>query len=469
MEACWLASGLWLAERRAAAGTLPVGWVLAGLPAAFALWRLTRGLGRRLQAGVGIGAGLVWTLAVVLIADPQGPAPIDPGRLAAAIAALGTLAGGAVPGQLAAAAAAAAWACGIRVAAKPIDLEGVLAEFQLGLLVFLIVLFCAAQWDLALGRFTPAVVVFFLSFLCGAAVSQGLARGGWLHGSFRGPWLAVVAGHAALALGAGALLAAAVTPEALALVLAGLGAVWDAVTDLLAALMAFLARILPQPDMGVHPPFGGGGGGAPEPGNAPDLWRIPDLIRSVVQFLVAGLWAGLFGLALWRIAGQVAAWLRRQAAGGDGAEIEVISGALGDDLRRVLRWLQARLSRWLGRLRRAIGRGGPAKRSSPGAASVERIYRRLLAWSAAGGCRRGPEQTPREFLARLVAWLPEAGPDLERITAAFERVSYGAETPTAETIAGLALGLRNVRRSKPRGHTGTRAHRGTTPGEGRDG
>ncbi len=373
MEACWLAGALWLVEQRVALG-VPLWWILAGLPAAFAAWRSTRPLGRRWRAGVGVGAGLVWTAALVLLAGDPGPDPVGRARMAAAIAALGVLKGGPTPSQIAAAAAAAAWVCGIRTAAKPIDLGRILGEFQFGLMLLLVVLFCAAQWDLALTLISPTLVVFFLFFLGGAAITQGLGRGGWLHGSFRGPWVAVAAGHTLLVLVAGAALAAAVTPEALALVLAGVKALWDVVTGLIAAVIAFLVRFLPQPDMGVHPPLGGGAGPAPETGSVPELLRIPDLIRSIAQFLVGAFWVGLFALSLWRIAAEVAAWLRRQATGTDDAEIEVIPGALRQDLRRVLRWLRERLARWWGRLGGAFGLIRAAETSAPEIAAVRRIY-----------------------------------------------------------------------------------------------
>lgn len=434
MEACWLAGGLWLVEQRVALG-VPPWWVLAGLPAAFAVWRLSRPLGRRWRAGVGVGAGLVWTVAMVLLAGVPGLEPIGHARMAAAIAALGVLKGGPTPSQLAAAAAAAAWVCGLRTAAKPIDLERVLGEFQLGLMLFFIVLFCAAQWDLALTLISPTLVLFFLFFLGGAAITQGLGRGGWLHSGFRGPWVAVVAGHAVLVLGAGAALAAAVTPEALALVLAGVKAVWDAVTGLIAALIAFLVRFLPQPDMGAHPPLGGGAGAAPETGSVPDLLRIPDLIRSIAQFLVGAFWVGLFALSLWRIAGEVAAWLRRQAAGTDGAEIEVIPGALRQDLLRALRWLRVRLSRWWGRLRGALGAPPVAGPSPPEIAAVRRTYRQLLRWAAAGDGRTKPR-------ASSLPGSAPGGPRQARISSASPGLMNACATATKPRRPKPSRGLR---------------------------
>ena len=66
MEACWMVSGLWLMEARAAAGALPVPWLMLGLPLAFALWRLTRGLSPSLRLIFGLAGGAIWALLLIV-------------------------------------------------------------------------------------------------------------------------------------------------------------------------------------------------------------------------------------------------------------------------------------------------------------------------------------------------------------------------------------------------------------------
>jgi hypothetical protein len=132
----------------------------------------------------------------------------------------------------------------------------------------------------------------------------------------------------------------------------------------------------------------------------------------------------------------------------DHAEVETLHGAFRRDLRRLLRRLRRRLRGWIDWLGYALGRR-PAADSLPlEAAAVRRLYRRLLAWSAAGGCPRRSHQTPHEFLGRLGDWLPEARAQLALITEHYTGVRYGGRRPDAEVVKLLESTWQDVRKMR---------------------
>ena len=350
-------------------------------------------------------------------------------------------------------ATATAFAAGLRLASGASPAGRVLGEFQFGLPILGLVFFCAAQWELAL----PA---FFTFFLCGAAVTRGGDSSGWLQSPSRPQWLAILLGHAALVLAAGTTLAYAVTPGLLQKLLFALGMLWNAMVALVIELLAWLARFLPQPQ--TAPPLHSPGGMATPPDGTrlPDLLRLPDYIRTIAQAVVGTLWVGLFGVALWRLANQVAAWLRRQQGQSADATLEALPGALREDLRRLLQRVLAWVADRVGFLKRFLpaGRrlGGPVS----GADAARRAYRWLLAWSARQGRRRQPHQTPREFLADLCERFPPACSDMRVITEHYERVRFGEIDPGFEALGELDGCRERVRNAARRKNDGPRRRKG---------
>ena len=65
------------------------------------------------------------------------------------------------------------------------------------------------------------------------------------------------------------------------------------------------------------------------PSAVADLLQIPDTIRQVAAFIVSALWIVLCGVCLWRMASQIAVWLRRQLNDLDGAEVGRCGGPSG--------------------------------------------------------------------------------------------------------------------------------------------
>jgi transglutaminase-like putative cysteine protease len=80
---------------------------------------------------------------------------------------------------------------------------------------------------------------------------------------------------------------------------------------------------------------------------------------------------------------------------------------------------------------------------------VCRLYERALRVMAGRGVVRGPSETPRELLARVLRDDPAAGPALSAITRIYERVRYGAEEPAGLPDLERALAvLENAERTK---------------------
>jgi hypothetical protein len=210
--------------------------------------------------------------------------------------------------------------------------------------------------------------------------------------------------------------------------------------------IAFLARLIPQPEIKPYPAGGGAGSAPRDPSAVADLLQIPDYVRRIAAFIVAAFWVVLFGVCLWRMASQVAAWLRRQMNAPDGAEVETLRGAWRQDLRRLLR----RLRGWFVWLGYALGRRGAADPLPEEAAAVRRLYRSLLAWSAAGGCPRRRHQTPHEFLGRLCERLPDARAQLALITDHYAEVRYGGRRPGGDIVKLLESTWQDVRHMRKR-------------------
>jgi Domain of unknown function (DUF4129) len=456
MEACWMISGLWLLEARAAPEALPVPCLMLGVPLAFTLWRMTQALSPSLRFSAGLAGGAIWALLLIAFIDFPVAALTEPARAAGPLARLLQRQGAPNPIQLTALAAVATWIGGLRLATLRVGFDHLLSEFQFGLLILLFIFFCAAQWDAALPATAAVVLSFFSLFLLGMTAARCGDAGAWLQGKARARWLAGLVFNAALVLGAGLLLTAAVTPAALQLVLGFLEALWETMMEGVIRFIAFLARLIPQPEIKAYSISGGAGTAPQNPSAVADLLQIPDTIRQAAAFIVSALWIMLFSICLWRMTSQIAVWLRRQLNDLDGAEVETLRGAFRQDVRLLLRRVLRRLGGWIAWLGYALGRR-PMTGSLPAeAAAVRRLYRSLLAWSAAGGCPRQRHQTPHEFLGRLCDWLPEAREKLALITAHYAGVRYGGRRPDAAVVKLLESTWQDVRHMRKRSWTRTK-------------
>jgi hypothetical protein len=440
LEACWLWTGLGLLAPVLGPAAPAPALLLAGLPLAYGLGRSAAARPRRLGPAVFLSAGAAWLLLAVRVwGVPEGGAGMS-GWIGAA-AALARLEGGPNAAQLALGAGAVVWACGARLARGPAGPGRIFAEFQFGLIVLGFLFFCAGQWQVAVPWMQPVAALFFLLFFAGAAAARAAAGAT----RPRGSWLGLLAVYGLLVLGLGALVAAAATPERLQALLAALAGFWDLVAGWLARFFAWLARMLPQPEIAAAPMRAGTAGAVAEGTNLPELLRIPDALRRAAGWMVAGFWIALIGLSLWRIAAELAAWLRRRTAPGDGGRSTPLAGGFSQDLARWLRRLAERLRGvWPPLLRRLLRRrGAPAEPAA--AAAVRRTYRRLLAWSARRGCVRRPHETPEEFLAALCRFRPAAADDFRRIAAHYIAVRYGEIEPGPQALQEVAAAWKRAK------------------------
>jgi transglutaminase-like putative cysteine protease len=86
-------------------------------------------------------------------------------------------------------------------------------------------------------------------------------------------------------------------------------------------------------------------------------------------------------------------------------------------------------------------RGGRA------AAAIPRFYQEAMRALARGGLRPGPDETAREFCRRVTGETPGVAPALERITAQYERVRFGAGALSAAEATELEARVRELRAS----------------------
>jgi hypothetical protein len=445
MEACWMVSGLWLLEARTAPETLPVPWLMFGLPLAFTLRRLTGALSPSRRLSAGLVAGVIWALLLVTFSAFPVDALPEPAWVAGPIGRLFQRHGAPNPIQLSALAAVAIWVGGVRLAAMRVGFDQLLSEFQFGLPILLFIFFCAVQWNVALPAPATVAFSFFTLSLLGMAAARGDDAGGWLQGKARTPWLAALVFNAVLVLGVGLLLTAAITPAAVKLALGFLQTLWDTMVEWVVRFIEFLARLIPPPEIKTHPMVGGAGPAPRDPSAIADFMKIPDYVRRIAAFIFITFWIVLFGLCLWRMASQIATWLRQQMNDLEGAEVETLRGAFRQDLQRLLSRVRRRLKGWIAWLGYALGRRPMTDLLPAEAAAVRRLYRSLLAWSAARGCPRWHHQTPHEFLGRLCDWLPEAGAKLALITEHYAEVRYGDRRPNADLVKLLESTWQDVR------------------------
>jgi hypothetical protein len=450
MEGCWMIGALRLLEARTASGALPAPWMLLGAPMAFALWRRLQHLSPLTRATAGLVVGVVWILALLKFSASPSQALAEPAGLMNLIAGLSQGRDGPNALQITAFAAAAIWIAGLRLARVQAGFDLILSEFQFGLLILIGVFFSAAQWRIALPAMTPLALLFFSLFLLGLSAARSSDSGAWRNPETRAYWLAPLAINGVLILATGLLLTAIVTPGVLALLLGGLEAAWNTMTDGLIAFIAFLARLIPQPEIKPIAGLGGAGPSPQNPSSLPDLLSIPDYVRRMAAWLVSAFWVVLLAVCLWRMASQIADWLRRQMNDMEGAQIEILPGSFRQDVLRLLRCIFRRAAGWMDWLRYAIGRKTSTEALSTEAAAVRRVYRRLLAWSAGGGCPRGRHQTPHEFLGTLCDWLPQARTQLTLITEQYSAVRYGGRRPSADAIQALERTYQDVRHMRKR-------------------
>jgi hypothetical protein len=117
--------------------------------------RIARALPRPLRMAVGLFGGLIWLMLFIKFSAFPGQSLMDPAWFAAGFGRFFQTQGGPNALQLTALAAAATWIAGLRLAGIQTGFAQILSEFQFGLVILLLVFFCAAQWQIPLPALTP--------------------------------------------------------------------------------------------------------------------------------------------------------------------------------------------------------------------------------------------------------------------------------------------------------------------------
>ena len=340
------------------------------------------------------------------------------------------------------------WWCGTRLSFMHMESRTVLGEFQFWMAILLVLLFLEHQSDGQPPRLVPVILAFFLFSLSGMAVAHGQDVKGWVTSIYRNHWLGFLVFHVFLIMAAGLFLGAVIKPDLLKIMVAGLKMAWEWIADIIGKLMTFLMSLFPGSGQGALAPAVSRPAPEMEPNAFVKLLRIPESVRKVSGFIMVCTWLGLVLLALWRVSTQIFEWLRQRFSNNEGAEVEPISGAFGEDLVRLFKAVMSLLSKWIRYLGSPFGRPAGRGDMPPEARTVREVYRQMLLWAASRGCPRDPSQTPWEYLHRLLGWIPEAKGELGLLTEHYVRARYGPRAPAQGELQRLKDDWRKLKKSK---------------------
>ncbi|MBL6945917.1 MAG: DUF4129 domain-containing protein [Rhodospirillales bacterium] len=416
MELSWIVAVLLLVERQLEPATFaPLAWTAWLYPGAFVFFKAER----RFRVGK------AWRVALRTMVGSLA-------LISTAYGVLGTLlpiaSYGAWP--LAALIITAVFASlrGWILAGRQIDTKGFVDGFQVGFVVFLLVVFLQAADPPDQNTFHALI-----GFLGIGLFGLWLAR--WLESDIsarrldQAGWPLLAGAIIAVVLAAGMGIWAFLDHQGVLLILTPVFWLWE----LLVALAQFLISLIPQsepielvsgPQMGARPQMGP---------NMIDFfgdWVRP--IARVMFYLSAG---GMVGAALFRHLNDLLRWLGRHQAHAPGITFERSAFGVMDDLRDILAACADLMVRLLQRLRKMFGmKKQPLPR---GERTVREIYARLNQWATRRGFPRAPDQTPYDYLPALKRLLPEAEGDLALVTECYVTVRYGTTRADPELIRGM--------------------------------
>lgn len=331
------------------------------------------------------------------------------------------------------------WCLGVRLGWRRPSFASVLREFQLGLVVFLATMFAAwlLQVPMATGPFLGAAFVVL------GLLALGMARSGvYGFSAGRGRFLFILAVSVSTVLVTGIVVAALATPDVLQALRDGFAWVWRQIDGLLAAV----GRWFPQDSgaagagPGLQAPGGAGGEFAAGDVLPESVLRVVRVAFDVFAMVMAILVIGSFML-------RVVEWTRGRRLRASEAYVEPLGHTPGGGLWATLGRLHAYL---VGEVRRLWRRRAVGVRSE--AESVRELYRRMLRWAAKSGYARRPAQTPVEYARFLAAMCPEASPELEMITRAYDRVRYSRDAAGVAELEAVRQAWTRLRTCRlPRG------------------
>jgi len=346
-----------------------------------------------------------------------------------------------------------AWHLGRRAVAGVPDYGRLLGDFQFGLVLLL----AAFLLRHALGAGSDGQMLLALAFfalsLTGVALSRGDEGAGAGALIARKHFSSSLASFVAIVSVAGLLASVAVTPE----VISAVGDAFRYIWHLIERVMAFLASLIPASEVEPAEPE------APATGDDSGLLEFyrtmpfPVLLKRVLRLLYFAMVIGMLLFGLWRLLGQILAWMRRRSLS-SGIEMESLDSGLLSDLLALVRWVEERFRRAWRWLASVAGRAGATT-----APSVNILYRNLLKWAAKKVHARAPSQSPCEYQAVLQGVLPSAADDLALMTRTYVCLRYGRYEPEEADIQAMARALRRIRHAKRQRRPDMPAKEGETP------
>lgn len=439
MEFSWLYA-LLNAANKSVANALSVLLMLLTLLVSFAVSRALRYLSWNKVALTAL-SWVVWPIVMLLLIKVQlfgGTSFTDPAWLGSIPHALGQMVDHLEPALLILLSSAALWWLGRRLAYITIDFKAALVEFQLGLVLLVIVFFVAYETNLDQSASVPVAMTFFFMALIGISISHTQDNPSWLNSWRQGNWLGMLLISIGIILLLGLLISIIVTPDLLQLFLRALKWLWGIVERML----TFFANLIPKQQeqpLPSLPPMAGPGQDE-GPGLTLPEWLLPG--ARLAWTIIAG---GVLLIAIWRVTTQIIGWMRNRASTA-GGEVESLRGAFKTDL---LNWFKRLLSRLFGIKFGSLNRGR-LKNVPPEIASVRQLYGQLLRWGSEKGYPRAKPQTPLEYQYVLNGAISENRDDLDFITCEYINVRYGCNLPTEEKLNQLKQKWHNLRKTELR-------------------
>jgi len=443
MEGCWLYILLALLNKQVADGHLSVAGILALYPVAF-IFNMLLGRLRWPRVCIKAVSWLAWAAGMLLMVKVQlfGNLPLsDPAWLLAIPRSIAEMIYTFRPELLILLSTGVLWWLSRRLASRTINFTAMVAEFQFGFIMLVLIFLVASQLEAGLDNPVPVTLTFFLFALVGISVAHALEGTSWLSGLYQGHWAGLLLLSIGVILILGLLITWLVTPELLQLFWAAVKLAGGFIWGLVMKVMAFLASLFPWSEPAELPPM------PTTPAMEPDggfSFTMPEWLRSGLRIGWTVMVVGLFLFALWRISSDIFRWLRRKLVSMAGAEFEPLPGAFKAD---ILGFLKRILLRLLG-LKLPFRLKGKEGTFPPEIASVRQIYRQLLRWAAAGGYPRHISQTPQEYCYTLAGLLPEAREDLDLVTQQYVRARYGALLSTGDELDELGQAWHRVKQTR---------------------
>ena len=331
---------------------------------------------------------------------------------------------------------AVVWWFGSRLTRVNLNFRTVLTEFQFGLPALLILFVIAFSLDIDRGNI-PVALLFFFFALLGLALSHERDDNSWFAGVYRSQWSVLIILTIAVVLGLGLLMGSLISKDFVQLIVNGIAWVWNGIVN----IIEWLANLIPVGDQSAPPP--------PEtsaittnPSDNTGIFRIPEQLRQILGNGWAIVMMVLFVIAVWRIAEQIYAQLRKRRGSG-GATIETVRGGFKLGLVNFFKWLAGILR---------IRLPQKQKPEQHEVVTVRHLYRQLLHWADTHGLPRRNNQTTDEYLTTLTNQLPDVTGELSYITKLYNEVRYGRLVPRDSELNELKENwqrIKSVRKVKP--------------------